>query len=159
PTDLKEFLSLKVPEYMIPSYIVQIEEVPLTSNGKVDRKKLLALDVTDQASIGRKIKEPRTEIERDLVDIWKSVLKTDEISIDDNFFELGGNSILIINLITAIEDRLFIKLDFKNFISNSTIEKLAKVISVSERKSKTNSNVMEIQADIKNKNTEFDLTN
>ncbi|MDM5201594.1 hypothetical protein, partial [Bacillus velezensis] len=50
-------------------------------------------------------------------------------------------------------------LDFKNFISNSTIEKLAKVISVSERKSKTNSNVMEIQADIKNKNTEFDLTN
>ncbi|MCC2533676.1 phosphopantetheine-binding protein, partial [Bacillus velezensis] len=141
PTDLKEFLSLKVPEYMIPSYIVQIEEVPLTSNGKVDRKKLLALDVTDQASIGRKIKEPRTEIERDLVDIWKSVLKTDEISIDDNFFELGGNSILIINLITAIEDRLFIKLDFKNFISNSTIEKLAKVISVSERKSKTNSNV------------------
>ncbi|QEQ04513.1 amino acid adenylation domain-containing protein [Bacillus velezensis] len=159
PTDLKEFLSLKVPEYMIPSYIVQIEEVPLTSNGKVDRKKLLALDVTDQASIGRKIKEPRTEIERDLVDIWKSVLKTDEISIDDNFFELGGNSILIINLITAIEDRLFIKLDFKNFISNSTIEKLAKVISVSERKSKTNSNVMEIQADIKHKNTEFDLTN
>ncbi|MEC2314446.1 amino acid adenylation domain-containing protein, partial [Bacillus velezensis] len=90
PTDLKEFLSLKVPEYMIPSYIVQIEEVPLTSNGKVDRKKLLALDVTDQASIGRKIKEPRTEIERDLVGIWKSVLKTNEISIDDNFFELGG---------------------------------------------------------------------
>ncbi|MEH6970939.1 condensation domain-containing protein, partial [Bacillus velezensis] len=111
------------------------------------------------ASIGRKIKEPRTEIERDLVGIWKSVLKTNEISIDDNFFELGGNSILIINLITAIEDRLFIKLDFKNFISNSTIEKLAKVISVSERKSKTNSNVMEIQADIKHKNTEFDLTN
>ncbi|MFZ7747203.1 phosphopantetheine-binding protein [Bacillus velezensis] len=105
PTDLKEFLSLKVPEYMIPSYIVQIEEVPLTSNGKVDRKKLLALDVTDQASIGRKIKEPRTEIERDLVDIWKSVLKTDEISIDDNFFELGGNSISLSNVYTKIEKK------------------------------------------------------
>ncbi|WP_415273258.1 phosphopantetheine-binding protein, partial [Bacillus siamensis] len=91
--------------YMIPSYIVQIEEVPLTGNGKVDRKKLLALDVTDQASIGRKIKEPRTEIERDLVDIWKSVLKTDEISIDDNFFELGGNSISLSNVYTKIEKK------------------------------------------------------
>ncbi|MFT3653585.1 D-alanine--D-alanyl carrier protein ligase [Bacillus sp. B01(2024)] len=105
PTDLKEFLSRKMPEYMIPSYIVQIEEVPLTGNGKVDRKKLLALDVTDQASIGRKIKEPRTEIERDLVDIWKSVLKTDEISIDDNFFELGGNSISLSNVYTKIEKK------------------------------------------------------
>ncbi|MFZ7997812.1 phosphopantetheine-binding protein, partial [Bacillus velezensis] len=81
------------------------QEVPLTSNGKVDRKKLLALDVTDQASIGRKIKEPRTEIERDLVDIWKSVLKTDEISIDDNFFELGGNSISLSNVYTKIEKK------------------------------------------------------
>ncbi|MDM5201595.1 phosphopantetheine-binding protein, partial [Bacillus velezensis] len=63
------------------------------------------LDVTDQASIGRKIKEPRTEIERDLVDIWKSVLKTDEISIDDNFFELGGNSISLSNVYTKIEKK------------------------------------------------------
>ncbi|WP_253182420.1 AMP-binding enzyme, partial [Bacillus amyloliquefaciens] len=128
PTELKEFLSQKMPEYMIPSYILQIEGIPLTGNGKVDRKKLLALDVIDQAFIRKKVKGPRNEIERDLVDIWKSVLKTDEISIDDNFFELGGNSISISNVYTKIEKK-YSNLNIVDLFKYQKISELSNFIS------------------------------
>ncbi|MCI4139217.1 phosphopantetheine-binding protein, partial [Bacillus vallismortis] len=128
-------------------------------NGKVDRKRLLEKDITDQDEVIKKtIKQARTETEKKLVEIWRNVLDVEDISIDDNFFELGGNSILIINLISVIEDQFNVKLDFKNFISNSTIEKLAPFIDVHEKAVNAENVYNNITVDKENENKEFDLT-
>ncbi|MED4793361.1 condensation domain-containing protein, partial [Bacillus inaquosorum] len=145
--------------YMVPAYILQIGEIPLTGNGKVDRKRLLEKDITDQDEVIKKtIKQARTETEKKLMEIWRNVLDVEDISINDNFFELGGNSILIINLISVIEDQFNVKLDFKNFISNSTIEKLAPFIDVHEKAVNAENVYNNITVDKENENKEFDLT-
>ncbi|WP_141292228.1 non-ribosomal peptide synthetase, partial [Bacillus atrophaeus] len=80
--ELKTFIGSQVPIYMVPTYIVQIEEIPLTGNGKVDRKRLLEKEITDQDQIIKKaIKQARTETEKKLVEIWRNVLDVEDISI------------------------------------------------------------------------------
>ncbi len=96
---LKSFLSGKLPDYMVPAYIMFIDEIPLTSSGKLNRKSLPSPD----SLIERKTVVSPTNInERKLFDIWSSLLKSDNISINDNFFDIGGNSLLAINLVNMI---------------------------------------------------------
>ncbi|KAF0818519.1 Polyketide synthase module protein [Bacillus sp. ZZV12-4809] len=94
--EIKEQLKEKLPEYMVPHYFIQIDKIPLTSIGKIDRKNLPepAMD------INKVFTPPITNIEKELVEIWSSVLGIDqkEISTSDNFFELGGDSILSIQI-------------------------------------------------------------
>ncbi len=92
--DLKKTLRTKLPDYMIPQYIMQIDEIPLTPNGKVDRKSLPA----PQIEMTREIVKPGNEIEEKLISIWSEALNIDSqlIGVETNFFDLGGNSISII---------------------------------------------------------------
>jgi non-ribosomal peptide synthase protein (TIGR01720 family) len=98
-----------LPDYMIPSAFVKIEKLPITINGKIDRKNLAEREFT-RSSDTRIIVDPNTEKEKILFDIWRKVLKTEKFGITDNFFELGGDSIIGIQIISeARQNGLLIK--------------------------------------------------
>lgn len=88
---LKEKLSDQIPGYMVPSYLMQLEQMPLTSNGKVNRSALPLPEAGLQTGID--YVAPRTKPEEQLVHIWKEVLKVEQVGVKDNFFDLGGHSL------------------------------------------------------------------
>ena len=98
--EIKEYLSADLPDYMIPSYFIQIDEMPYTPNGKIDRKGLP--EPEGDIVTGVEYVPPTNEIEEKLVEIWEEVLGIDKIGINHNFFEIGGNSINIIKVISLI---------------------------------------------------------
>jgi SagB-type dehydrogenase family enzyme len=93
---LRERLRALIPEYMIPAAFVHLEQLPLTGNGKVDRRKLS--EVGDIEKPTKVVVPPRNEIEQSLLGIWQQALGASDISVDDNFFELGGDSVLIVRM-------------------------------------------------------------
>jgi amino acid adenylation domain-containing protein len=93
---LRDYLAGKLPDYMIPAYFVKLETIPLTPNGKVDRKSLDAHGT--KLGTGTGYIPPGNQTEKILTETWKRVLKLEKISIDDNFFDLGGNSMDVISL-------------------------------------------------------------
>ncbi|MDQ3951622.1 MAG: amino acid adenylation domain-containing protein, partial [Actinomycetota bacterium] len=97
-TELRAHLGTTLPDYMIPGAFVPMAELPLTPNGKVDRAALPAPEAA-RPDLQTKFEPPRTETEKKLVEIWKSVLRLERVGIFDNFFELGGDSILIIQIV------------------------------------------------------------
>ncbi len=96
--ELREHLKVKVPEYMVPAAFVVLDKLPLTNNGKVDRKALPAPEL-NRLDAGRNFVAPRTDAEKALAEIWRQVLRVERVGIHDNFFELGGDSILTIQII------------------------------------------------------------
>jgi amino acid adenylation domain-containing protein/non-ribosomal peptide synthase protein (TIGR01720 family) len=97
-SELRRFLSKKLPEYMIPSVFVQIATLPLTPSGKVDRRALPAPD-TARPELDKEFVAPRTPVEAKLAEIWAEVLRLEQVGIYDNFFDLGGDSILTIQIV------------------------------------------------------------
>ncbi|MCP5103634.1 MAG: AMP-binding protein, partial [bacterium] len=95
-SQLREFLSRELPAHMIPSHFLQIDKIPLTSNGKVDRKALALM--SKQVDSGTAYVAPRSIIEKKIAEIWKEILNLDKIGVNDNYFELGGTSFDIIRI-------------------------------------------------------------
>ncbi|URZ14548.1 non-ribosomal peptide synthetase [Clostridium felsineum] len=127
--NLRYKLSERLPDYMIPEYLIQIEDIPLMQNGKISRKKLIEIKNERLKNVSYKeLIKPENEIEKKLVRLWESILKIDKVNIVDNFFEQGGNSILTIKLISMIEKEFKLKISFKTFLTNCSIKKLAQVI-------------------------------
>ncbi|MEM0939406.1 MAG: amino acid adenylation domain-containing protein [Bacteroidota bacterium] len=91
-----------LPEYMVPQLWIQLEEMPLTANGKLDRKALPELDGSILS--GKEYVAPGTAIEKKLADIWQELLGVEKVGIHDNFFELGGHSLLAVRLISNIQE-------------------------------------------------------
>ncbi len=124
--DLKEHIKGFLPEYMIPYYFVFMEELPLTSNGKLNRKAL-----PNPQMISTQESEfllPSNEIEETLVNIWGELLKVDRISTNHTFFELGGHSVLAIQMISRVRKQLKVNLSLKDFFENPRLDELARVI-------------------------------
>jgi amino acid adenylation domain-containing protein/non-ribosomal peptide synthase protein (TIGR01720 family) len=122
---LREHLKAKVPEYMVPAAFVILDELPLTSHGKVNRK---ALPIPEQQrpELAGHYVAPRTDVEQRLARIWSKVLRIDLVGVHDNFFELGGDSILSIQIISlARRERL--QLTPKLLFDNQTIAELSLV--------------------------------
>jgi amino acid adenylation domain-containing protein len=127
---LREYLSNRLPDYMVPSYFVQLESIPLTPNGKIDRKAL-----PDQViAAGQDYTAPGNKIEKELVDIWAEVLGRDQphvtqlrqsIGIDHNFFQLGGHSLKATILTARIHKRYDIHIPLVVFFKTPTIKQLA----------------------------------
>lgn len=121
---LRSFLQEQLPSYMVPSAFVILDELPLTSSGKVDRKGLPAPDQTrssfDQAT------PPRTPVEAKLAAIWAEVLRLEQVGVHDNFFALGGDSILSIQII-AKANQAGLQLVPKQIFQHQTIAELATV--------------------------------
>ncbi|MBD2521400.1 non-ribosomal peptide synthase/polyketide synthase [Nostoc sp. FACHB-133] len=120
------FLKEKLPEYMLPSAIVILEALPITSNGKLDRRALRAPDLHSQLS--DQYVAPRNPIEEILSLIWAQVLKVDIVGIHDNFFELGGHSLLATQLVSRVRTNLKVELPLRSLFAAPTIAQLSQNI-------------------------------
>ncbi|MFD2168469.1 amino acid adenylation domain-containing protein [Tumebacillus lipolyticus] len=126
--DLAPYLKTKMPEYMIPSAILKLERLPLTANGKVDKKALPMPDRTEWALETQYI-APRNDWEESVAKIWAEVLHLDQVGVHDNFFDLGGHSLLATQLMSRIHSEFGVKLPLRLlFAEASTVEKLAQQI-------------------------------
>ncbi|HLP90495.1 MAG TPA: amino acid adenylation domain-containing protein [Nostocaceae cyanobacterium] len=125
---LRNFLKQKLPEYMLPTAYVSLESLPLTANGKVNRKALPAPNFS-QSQPKKVYIAPRNSLEEKLAKIWADVFKLEQIGVNDNFFALGGNSLQATQILTQIRQVLpMTELSLRQLLAANTIEELAVVI-------------------------------
>ncbi|WP_136669411.1 non-ribosomal peptide synthetase, partial [Flavobacterium sp. H122] len=123
---VKAFLHDKLPDFMVPSFFVQLDNLPVTANGKIDRKALPSVGNEDM--LKKEHVEPRNESEEMMVEIWKNILRLDKLGVTDNFFDLGGHSLIATKLINQIHKEFNVKLTVNQLFDNQTIEDLVQVI-------------------------------
>jgi acyl carrier protein len=131
-SELKEYLAKTLPDYMIPSYFVQMEKIPLTPNGKLDCKALPG----PKLEIDKEYEAPRDKVEEKLVDIWAEVLGIEkEIpGINSNFFELGGHSLRATILVSKIKKNFNVNIPLIEIFKTPTIKAIASLIKVIHRR-------------------------
>jgi aspartate racemase len=122
--ELKNALKQSLPDYMVPSYFLFLEEFPLTSNGKIDRR-ALPLPPETRPELEEAPIAPRDDLEARLARIWERVLEVKSVGVRDNFFDLGGHSLLAVRLVSEIEKELGQRLPLVSFFQGATIEYLA----------------------------------
>ncbi|WP_188938366.1 non-ribosomal peptide synthetase [Puia dinghuensis] len=122
---MMEELEGRLPEYMVPGKWVELEALPLTVNGKVDRKELPEPEASRERYVA-----PRSEIERQLVAIWSELLDVEQVGVEDNFFELGGHSLLAIRLVSAVRQELGVELTIMGVFDYPTIRLMARHIRI-----------------------------
>ncbi|MCY8883321.1 phosphopantetheine-binding protein, partial [Bacillus spizizenii] len=127
---LKSSLKETLPDYMIPAFWVTLNELPVTANGKVDRK---ALPEPDIEAGGGEYKAPTTDMEELLAGIWQDVLGISEVGVSDNFFSLGGDSIKGIQMASRLNQHGW-KLEMKDLFQHPTIEELTQYVERAEGK-------------------------
>jgi tyrocidine synthetase-3 len=135
-TTLRKYLKDKLPEYMIPSAFVLLNELPLSSNDKVDRKALAKFG-TEEIQFNKELIAPRTGIEEQLVAMWKELLGKEQISVTDNFFEIGGHSLKATRLASHIHKAFDVKVELKDLFLKPILEQQAALIQQSGKISYT----------------------
>lgn len=123
--EVRQFVRDRVPDYMLPSAFVFMDEIPATGNGKLDRARLPAPERSDQGK-QPEFWAPRSEVEQALARIWADVLGVDRVGIDDNFFELGGDSILSIQVIARAHEE-GLRISPRLLFQHPTVAQLAAV--------------------------------
>ncbi|BAT56838.1 amino acid adenylation domain-containing protein (plasmid) [Nostoc sp. NIES-3756] len=129
--DLRSFLQQKLPDYMIPSAFLPLQNLPLTANGKVDRKALPAPDKIN-AEIEQFFVAPRNSLEAQMAEIWSQVLRVEKVGkvgIHHNFFTLGGHSLLVTQLISRMRDALGVELLIQDVFANPTVAELCVIVT------------------------------
>jgi arthrofactin-type cyclic lipopeptide synthetase C len=122
---LKAYLSLHLPEYMVPAAYVVLDSLPLTPNGKLDRQ---ALPAPEDDAYGARIYEaPQGPVETAIAAIWSDVLGLERIGRQDNFFDLGGHSLLAIKVLSKVRE-LHLRLDLQDFFAEPSLKDLCKKI-------------------------------
>ena len=127
--ELKRELRERLPEYMVPGVIMELEEMPLTRNGKVDRHSLPAPREAE-SELYRAFVTPRTVTEEILVDLWAEVLGLQVIRIHDNFFELGGHSLLATQLFSRLKRVLNVEMPLRTLFESPTVASLAEKVDL-----------------------------
>ena len=130
--DLRSYLRKRLPAYMVPSYIVQLEAFPLNTNGKVDK---LALPHPEVSQTEEAIVAPQNKEEEVLVALWKEILGVQEVSTTADFFELGGHSLKAIQLILNIHETLDVEVGLKEIFNHSVLSELATYIQTANKRS------------------------
>jgi len=127
PSQLRQFLKDRLPEYMIPSLFMTLEQFPLTVTGKVDYR-ALPVPGTARPEMDTPFVPPSTTTEEILVSLWAGVLGVQRIGIHDNFFELGGNSLSATQLVSQVRQTLQVKLPLRDLFHNATVAQLGLLI-------------------------------
>ncbi|MDQ1350663.1 MAG: hypothetical protein QG657_965 [Acidobacteriota bacterium] len=127
-SDLREYLAKSLPDYMIPSYFVPVEKIPLTPNGKLDRKAL----PEPKMEVDREYEPPRDKVEEKLVEIWAELLgiEKDIIGINSNFFQLGGHSLKATILTAKIQKNFNVHISLIELFKTPTIKNIASLIKI-----------------------------
>ncbi|HEX3131752.1 MAG TPA: amino acid adenylation domain-containing protein, partial [Thermoanaerobaculia bacterium] len=120
--DLRAFLRESLPEHMVPSGFVFLDAMPLTPNGKVDRKALARIEPERRATVSM---APRTSTEELLAAIWSGLLGVERIGVEDGFFELGGHSLLATRVISRVRDAFGVELPLRSIFETPTLAGLA----------------------------------
>jgi amino acid adenylation domain-containing protein len=131
-TGLRQFLRERLPEYMIPAAFVVIDQVPLTTSGKIDRKslpreKILGSGKSDDQNV------PRTSLEQNLIKIWEDILDAKQVGKKDNFFALGGSSIKVMKLCHRVGQELGMAMSVATVFQYPTVELMAQSIGVDSK--------------------------
>ncbi|MCP4146188.1 MAG: amino acid adenylation domain-containing protein, partial [bacterium] len=129
--ELKKHLARHLPQYMVPAYIMTIEKMPLTPNGKIDTKALPQPEITSQQTYT----PPANPIEEKLVRIWAEILETpqDKIGTEDGFFEIGGHSLRATVMLSLIHKQLHVKVPLAEVFSRQTVKALAEYIAAARQ--------------------------
>jgi amino acid adenylation domain-containing protein len=125
-SELREYLSRQVPAYMVPAHFVQIEDIPLTSNGKIDRKALALQGGKLLTNV--EYKAPQGERQQLIAGIWQEILNLEEIGIHDNFFQCGGNSLKILQLNSRLKETLGMQINLVTLFEYPTVDSLARYL-------------------------------
>jgi amino acid adenylation domain-containing protein len=131
--ELRAFLKRQLPEYMVPSAFVFLDSLPLTPNGKVDRR-ALPKPGQERPDLKQTYVAPRTLVEKRLADIWKDVLKLEQVGTNHNFFELGGHSLKATQVMSRVHALFETDIPLRTLFEKPTVQELAAVIT--ERQAK-----------------------
>jgi natural product biosynthesis luciferase-like monooxygenase protein len=126
--ELRSFMKEKLPEYMVPSIFVMLPALPLTANGKVDRKALPMPELT-RPDLQAGYVPPRSNLEQSIAAVWQQVLKIEKAGVHDNFFDLGGHSLLMAQVHSQLEQNFQKSLPLVKLLEHPTISSLAKYLS------------------------------
>jgi amino acid adenylation domain-containing protein/non-ribosomal peptide synthase protein (TIGR01720 family) len=122
-----DFLKERLPAYMVPARIITLDNIPLNTNGKVDRKKLMQIEI---ASVQTAYKAPRNALEARMALVWQQMLGLERVGVTDNFFALGGHSLLAMRMVSAMRKQLQKEIAVKEIFYYPTIEKLSSQLGV-----------------------------
>ncbi|SFU28895.1 amino acid adenylation domain-containing protein/thioester reductase domain-containing protein [Clostridium sp. DSM 8431] len=125
--EVKNYLKKFLPEYMVPSILIELDKFPTNANDKVDRKALKAMDISLETKVSNYV-APSTDVEKKLATIWENILNIENIGVENNFFDIGGHSFLAIKLINEIEKEMKFKVKLADFLKNPTIKNVAGII-------------------------------
>lgn len=125
PDDIRSFLSSKLPDYMVPSFVMILEKMPLNNSGKTDRKAL----PRPQVQFSNQLVDATSTLEKDLIRIWKRILNIEAIGISNNFFDLGGNSLLAIRMVSEIRETMNVDIEPLAIMQYPNIKELAIYLS------------------------------
>ncbi len=134
-SELRQGLGAVLPGYMVPSLIVRLTQLPLSSNGKVDRK---ALPAPDFSAVQKEYQAPETETERQLAAIWQELLQVEKVGKADNFFELGGNSLSLIKLKHKLSAQFGLSIELAVLFEKAALSIQAEHIEIKLGKDKSN---------------------
>ncbi|MCR3761893.1 amino acid adenylation domain-containing protein, partial [Clostridium felsineum] len=129
-SEIREELEKTLPDYMIPAYMMQIENIPVTANGKLDKKALPKIEAKSE----KEYIAPRNDIEKEIVEVFEDILGIEKVGIKDSFFELGGHSLRATRAINRIEAVTGVRLPIKNIFENPTVEGLSRLVNIEKGK-------------------------
>lgn len=123
-SELRSLLEERLPEYMVPGTFVFLDQLPLSANGKVDRKRLPAPS-REKRERATEVQRPRNASEELIANAWSQVLKQDVIGVQDNFFDLGGQSLMAVQVLAILREKLDIRIDVVDLFRYPTVRSLA----------------------------------
>jgi acyl carrier protein len=127
-SELQDFLRQRLPEYMVPPLWVELEKLPVTPNGKLDRKALPEPELA-RPDLADAYTAPRSEVEQAIVEIWQEVLGVERVGVNEKFFQLGGHSLLLVRVHARLRERFGTELSMMDLFKYPDVSSLARHLS------------------------------